>query len=133
MDTRLAHFSKITNIDFGAMDLDAPIGELTTNGHQQSLDEFKRKAGNRTLRQTMSDYESTVTSVELVGTPDSVAERMAEVMQEVGGDGFLFSLPNVTRRLIAEVTDGLVPALQRRGLVRRGYEHAQFRDNLLAF
>jgi alkanesulfonate monooxygenase SsuD/methylene tetrahydromethanopterin reductase-like flavin-dependent oxidoreductase (luciferase family) len=69
----------------------------------------------------------------LVGTPDSVAERMAEVMQEVGGDGFLFSLPNVTRRLIAEVTDGLVPALQRRGLVRRGYEHAQFRDNLLAF
>jgi alkanesulfonate monooxygenase SsuD/methylene tetrahydromethanopterin reductase-like flavin-dependent oxidoreductase (luciferase family) len=81
----------------------------------------------------MSDYESTVTSVELVGTPDSVAGRMAEVMQEVGGDGFLFSLPNVTRRLIAEVTDGLVPALQKRKLVRRGYEHAQFRDNLLAF
>ena len=133
MDTRLAFFSKITNIDFGAMDLDTPIGELTTNGHQQSLDEFKRRAGTRTLRQTMSDFESTVQSVELVGTPDSVAGQMAEVMQQVGGDGFLFSLPNVSRRSVAEVADGLVPALQARGLVRTAYSHAQFRDNLLAF
>ncbi len=133
MERRLAHFSKITNIDFAALDPDQPLGELTTNGHQQSLQEFIRKAGGRTLRQTMSDYESTVVSVELVGTPDHVAGRMAEVMQEVGGDGFLFSMPNVSRRTIAEVTDGLVPVLQRRGLTRKAYEHAQFRDNLLAF
>ena len=58
---------------------------------------------------------------------------MAEVMSLVGGDGFLFSLPNVSRRTVAEVADGLVPALQARGLMRTGYEHAQFRDNLLAF
>jgi hypothetical protein len=42
-------------------------------------------------------------------------------------------MPNVTRRTLAEVEDGLVPALQRRGLVRKAYEHAQFRDNLLAY
>lgn len=133
MDQRLAHFSKITNIDFAALDLDAPVGELTTNGHQQSLAEFKKRAAGRTLRQTMGDYDSTVQSVELVGTPDSVAARMGEVMTAVGGDGFLFSMPNVSRRTVAEVADGLVPALQRRGLVRRAYGHAQFRDNLLAF
>ncbi len=133
LDTRLAFFSKITNIDFAALDLDTPIGELTTNGHQQSLDEFKRRAGNRTLRETMSDFESTVQSVELIGTPDAVAGQMAEVMAHVGGDGFLFSLPNVSRRAVAEVADGLVPALQARGLMRSGYEHAHFRDNLLAF
>ncbi len=133
MDTRLAHFSKITNIDFGALDPDTPLGELTTNGHQQSLAEFLRRAGTRTLRQTMADFESTVQSVELVGTPDAVAGQMAEVMQHVGGDGFLFSLPNVSRRSVAEVADGLVPALQKRGLVRTAYSHAQFRDNLLEF
>ena len=110
---RLAHFSKITNIDFAALDMDAPLGELTTNGHQQSLAEFLKRAGRRTLRETMTDYDSTVQSVELVGTPDSVAARMGEVM--------------------AEVADGLVPALQRRGLVRRRYEHPTFRENLLAF
>ena len=32
-----------------------------------------------------------------------------------------------------EVADGLVPALQARGLTRRAYAHAQFRDNLLEF
>ncbi len=133
LDTRLAFFSKITNIDFGAMDLDTPIGELTTNGHQQSLDEFKRRAGNRTLRETMTDFASTVQSVELIGTPDAVAAQMGEVMAHVGGDGFLFSLPNVSRRTVAEVADGLVPALQARGLVRTAYEHEQFRQNLLAF
>jgi FMN-dependent oxidoreductase (nitrilotriacetate monooxygenase family) len=133
LDERLAHFSKITNIDFAKLDLDAPVGELTTNGHQASLAEFLKKAAGRTLRQTMGDYDSTVGSVELVGTPDSVAAQMGEVMEAVGGDGFLFSLPNVSRRLVAEVADGLVPALQKRGLTRRVYEHTLFRDNLLAF
>jgi hypothetical protein len=42
-------------------------------------------------------------------------------------------LGNVSRRTIAEITDGLVPALQRRGLVRTAYAHKQFRDNLLDF
>ena len=54
-------------------------------------------------------------------------------MQEVGGDGFLLVLGDVSRKTVAEITDGLVPALQQRGLVRRGYAHKQFRDNLLEF
>ena len=58
---------------------------------------------------------------------------MAEMMEFVGGDGFLISMPNVTRRTLAEIEDGLVPALQDRGLVRKAYEHAQFRDNLLSY
>ena len=45
---------------------------------------------------------------------------MGEVMEEVGGDGFLFSMPNVSRRTTAEIADGLVPALQQRGLTRTG-------------
>jgi hypothetical protein len=57
---------------------------------------------------------------------------MGEVMQEVGGDGFLLS-PHVTRRHIAEIADGLAPALRRRGLIRDGYNHDTFRDNLLDF
>src|SRR5277367_1509225 len=65
--------------------------------------------------------------------PDSVAARMGEAMEEVGGDGYLFSLPNVSRRTLAEIEDGLVPALQDRGLVRTAYAHQHLRDNLLAF
>jgi len=131
---RLAFFGKITNIDFGAFDLDEPLRQgLKTNGHQQSLDQFLKKAAGKTLRQVMLEQNTMEGSVELVGTIDAVAGQMAEAMQEVGGDGFLFAMPNVTRRLLAEVEDGLVPALQKRGLVRRAYAHDQFRDNLLAF
>jgi hypothetical protein len=34
---------------------------------------------------------------------------------------------------VSEITDGLIPALQQRGVVRRAYEHQHLRDNLLAF
>jgi FMN-dependent oxidoreductase (nitrilotriacetate monooxygenase family) len=131
---RLAHFGKVTNIDFGRFDLDKPLpDDVTTNGHQQNLEQFRRKAAGRSIRETMADYNATDLSVELCGTPDSVAARMGEVMEEVGGDGFLFSMPNVQRRTLAEIEDGLVPALQDRGLVRHAYAHAQFRDNLLEY
>jgi hypothetical protein len=65
----------------------------------------------------------------------SVAERMQGCMEEVGGDGFSITTPSlsVNRRQIVEVCDGLVPALQRRGLVRTEYTHATLRDNLRAF
>ncbi|GAA1380615.1 NtaA/DmoA family FMN-dependent monooxygenase [Pseudonocardia kongjuensis] len=131
----LAMQSKVTNIDFGAYDLDRPIelSGLRTNGHQQVLEQFVAVAGEgRTLREVAVELARAATT-RLAGTPDSVAARMAETMAEVGGDGFLFSSNDVSRRTVAEITDGLVPALQQRGLVRTGYEHAMFRDNLLAF
>lgn len=131
---RLAHLGKVTNIDFGRFDIDKPLPDgVTTNGHQQTLDEFRRKYAGKTLREAMLEHNTTALSVELIGTPDSLAARMAEVMEEVGGDGFLFSLPNVNRRTLAEIEDGLVPALQDRGLVRAAYTHTTLRENLLEF
>jgi FMN-dependent oxidoreductase (nitrilotriacetate monooxygenase family) len=131
---RLAHLGKVTNIDFGRFDLDQPLpDDVTTNGHQQALDEFRQKSAGKTLREAMLEHNTTALSVELVGTPDAVAAQMGEVMEAAGGDGFLFSLPNVNRRTLAEVEDGLVPALQDRGLVRSAYTHRHFRDNLLEF
>jgi FMN-dependent oxidoreductase (nitrilotriacetate monooxygenase family) len=134
IDERLAFFGKITNVDFGKLDLDKPLPDhVTTNGHQQSLEQFRKMAAGRSIRETMASFSAVDLSVELCGTPDTVAARMGEVMEEVGGDGFLFSMPNVSRRTLAEIEDGLIPALQDRGLVRSAYEHKQFRDNLLAF
>jgi len=68
-------------------------------------------------------------------TPETVADRMGEIMEDVGGDGFLITSPvmRLNRRYVTEITDGLVPALQRRGLTRTAYTHEQFRDNLQEF
>lgn len=131
----LAFFGKITNIDFSKYDLDAPVDtlDLHTNGHQATLDDFKKSVGKKSLREAMISYRGVSGSVPMVGTPDSVAAQMGEVMEEVGGDGFLISQSDVSRRAVAEIADGLVPALQRRGLARKAYGHEQFRQNLLEF
>ena len=133
VDMRLAQIGWSTNIDFSGHDLDAPVGELTTNGHQSSLAMFVAKSGGKTLREAAIAYSSQGYCIDAVGTPDAVASQMAEAMEEVGGDGFLIVLPDVSRRSVATIVDGLVPELQQRGLTRRAYSHALLRDNLLEF
>jgi FMN-dependent oxidoreductase (nitrilotriacetate monooxygenase family) len=134
IEQTLIGISAITEIDFSVFDLDAPLPPITTNGERGSLDKFAQWGSGKTLRQLVA--ERVDRSIELIGTPDQVAKRMGEVMEEVGGDGFLITRPGMAglnRKYITEITDGLVPALQRRGLVRTDYAHTHFRDNLLAF
>ncbi|KPF61045.1 NtaA/DmoA family FMN-dependent monooxygenase [Rhizobium sp. AAP116] len=133
IDQRLARFGWSTNLDLSGCDLDAPIGELTTNGHQSSLAQFLARSSGKTLREAIIEHTTSGYCVDMVGTPESIASQMAEVMEEVGGDGFLIEQPNVNRRTIASITDGLVPVLQHRGLTRKAYAHEQLRDNLLDF
>jgi FMN-dependent oxidoreductase (nitrilotriacetate monooxygenase family) len=135
---RLAGMGYATDIDFSVFDLDTPISDLeeqlTTNGHQSSLAAFINQNHSRTLREVASVSNSGAGQrVELLGTPAEVAGQMDEVMQEVGGDGFLITQDVTTRRSISEITDGLVPELQKRGLARTEYAYEQFRDNLLEF
>jgi FMN-dependent oxidoreductase (nitrilotriacetate monooxygenase family) len=133
----LAAMSKIANIDFGAFPLDEPLGEvdLTTNGSQVGLPEFIESNRGKTLRQAAVELgERTHGAHGLIGTIDHVAGVLADMMSEIGGDGFLFGGGgSATRRSVAEITDGLVPELQRRGLVRTRYEHDTFRENLLSY
>ncbi|HVE23629.1 MAG TPA: NtaA/DmoA family FMN-dependent monooxygenase [Acidocella sp.] len=133
----LASVSAITDIDFAKFDLDEPLPErLVTNGEQGTLDKFQQWGSGKTLRQLVVDGAGgIVSSVELIGTPQTVAARMGEVMEEVGGDGFLITTPilRVGRRYLVEVADGLVPELQRLGLTRTEYKHKLLRDNLQEF
>jgi alkanesulfonate monooxygenase SsuD/methylene tetrahydromethanopterin reductase-like flavin-dependent oxidoreductase (luciferase family) len=73
--------------------------------------------------------------LDLIGTPEEVADKMAAVMDYVGGDGFLISTPfqRTSRRFINEICEGLVPALQRRGLVREAYTQPTLRQTLREF
>jgi FMN-dependent oxidoreductase (nitrilotriacetate monooxygenase family) len=132
---RLAGISSVTDVDFSQFELDEPLPEFTTNGEQGSLDKFAQWGSGKTLRQLLLDSGGVADSVELVGTPEQVAERMGVVMEEVGGDGFLINSPGMrnSRRYITEIADGLVPALQRRGLVRTEYTFEHLRDTLTEF
>jgi len=129
----LASTGTITDIDFSQFDLDAPLPHLTTNGEQGSLDKFQQWGSGKTLRQLCAERFDT--GFELIGTPDQVADQMGEAIEAIGGDGFLISTPfqRVSRRFIVEITEGLVPALQRRGLVRTAYTGATLRETLREF
>jgi long-chain alkane monooxygenase len=129
LDLQLSSMSRLTNIDFSKFDLDEPLpATLTTNGHQSSLEKW---IGKTPREVAMS--QATKAGIDFTGTPDYVAGMMQDIMEEVGGDGFLFFNGSFDRRYVMEVCDGLVPELQRRGLTRTGYSHKTFKENLLEF
>ena len=132
--TNLTLISGITEVDFSKYDLDQPLPKITTNGEQRSLDKFCQWGSGKTLRQLVADG-GVSSSADLIGTPDEVAEQMGELMEAVGGDGFLITSPTerLWRKHIIEITDGLIPALQRRGLTRTAYDRPMLRENLRAF
>ena len=128
---KLAFMSYASGIDFSKFDLDQPIPDIKTNAAQASTAALTRAAGaQKTLREIAMETASG--GFDYVGCPDTVAAQMGETMADIGGDGFLVS-HTLTRRAIAEFTDGLAPALQRRGLIRSAYTHTRFRDTLLEF
>ncbi|MCW2604638.1 MAG: dibenzothiophene desulfurization enzyme [Pseudonocardiales bacterium] len=127
----LMGMSTVTDIDFSQYALDQPLPtDLSTNGHQSSLKNFYTYGA--TLQDVAMTWLHHYADESLVGTPDQVADRMAEMMEFIGGDGFLISGP-MSRHYISQVCDGLVPALQARGLTRTSYTHEHLRDNLLEF
>ena len=113
--------------------MDKPLPKLTTNGESGALDKFQQWGSGKTLRQLASErYDN---GLNLIGTPDEVAARMGEAIEESGGDGFLISTPlqRISRRFINEICEGLVPAPQRRGLMRTTYTRSTLREMLREF
>ena len=137
VEKQLVGIASNTEIDFRQFDLDEPLPrDLTTNGEQSSLQRFMEgdDSGKAyTLRElTMLRARR---GLDLVGTPHEVARKMAEVMEEVGGDGFLITKPgwNLSRSYITDICDGLIPELQRLGVVRTQYGKSTLRETLREF
>ena len=110
-----------------------PSTPIRSSRQPISLDKFAQWGSGKTLRQLASErFDS---GLNLIGTPEEVADRMGQAMAEIGGDGFLISTPfqRVSRRFVSEVCEGLVPALQRRGLVREAYTQPTLRQTLREF
>ena len=118
MEFRLARLSFLSGVDFSRFPLDEPLPEVKTNASRGQTALMTSGTGRTTLREMLTDPATG--GIDFVGTPDSVAAEMGEAAQEMGGDGFMIT-ENVTRRSIAEITDGLAPALKQRGLIRNGF------------
>ena len=128
LEPRLAALSFFGARDLSSLPLDEPLSQVQTNASRTMVEAYTSRG--RTLRDIAMDAD--VNGIPFVGTPDSIAAEMTDAMAEIGGDGFLFT-EALSRRNITEVTDGLIPALQRRGQTRRAYAHPTLRENLMEF
>lgn len=116
--------------DYSKYDLDGPVPTAVGNGETTSMKGMLKDTEGMTLRDLATGPFKY--GMDFVGSPDDIAAQMDEVYQETGLDGWLVYAP-MTRNSISLVTDGLSPALRKRGLIRSSYDGATFRDNLLAF
>ena len=132
---RLAHLGKMTNIDFGRFDLDKPVPEdVTTNGHQQTLDEFLRKAAGGRCARRWRDHNADGT----VGRTGRHAGRCRGADGRGDGGGRRRRLPvlHAERQPAHSGRDrgrAGAGAAGRAAWCAAAYAHRQFRDNLLEF
>lgn len=129
----IAVLCNLVSYDLGQFDPDALLSDIaprvSSNGTQSMMRDMLSQPAGMTLRQ----YAARDTQFfNFVGTPESIADHMQDVMQSVGGDGFVLTDYYLDRRSLAALTDGLIPELRRRGLVQADYAHDMARPNLLA-
>ena len=132
IDEALQSISYLSGVDFKKLDLDAPLPELTTNSNQGTLDNFVRSApAGSTLREILQ-VRANKDGLAVIGTADQVADHLAELGEQVGGDGFLFT-GQVHPANVHRTLDSLVPALRSRGVLRTELGDGGLRQNLNDF
>ncbi|KUJ13638.1 alkanesulfonate monooxygenase [Mollisia scopiformis] len=81
-----------------------------------------------TVRQLAQRYGG-YAGLAFVGTPESIADDMEKWLSEEACDGFTIALPFLPQGL-DDVTERLVPELQKRGIFREEYEGSTLREHL---
>jgi FMN-dependent oxidoreductase (nitrilotriacetate monooxygenase family) len=126
-DAQLSHMSGGIGIDFGHEDLDAPIGELKTEGVQSIVGWIKDLVPDRpaTLRD-VAHY--TATNSRIVGTPEQIADELAR-WQAAGVDGINLVNAEIPGSY-EDFVDHVAPVLRQRGLMQREYAGGTLRHQL---
>ncbi len=127
----IASLSIALGHDAAKFDPDGPLPEIpesnaSKSGRERAVALAKRENLTvRELAQRLGGYSG----LAMVGTPQTIADEMAEWIETRGSDGFTVMFPYLPGGL-DDFVDHVVPELQRRGLFRREYEGTTLRENL---
>jgi len=131
-DSAIASLSINLGTDASVFDPDGPLPDdiPDTNASKTSRAGViqlatKEKLTVRQLAQRYGGYSG----LAFVGTPETVADEMGAWLANEAADGFTITFPFLPQGL-DDVTQRLVPELQRRGLFRRDYEGTTLREHL---
>jgi FMN-dependent oxidoreductase (nitrilotriacetate monooxygenase family) len=131
-DSGLATLSVQLGHDVSGLDLDGPLPDIpesnASKSARQKLVDMARR-DKMTIRQLAQYVGGSFGTLELIGTPAMIADRMEEWLVTEGCDGFNVMFPYLPGGL-DDFVDQVVPELQRRGLFRREYEGTTLRENL---
>jgi long-chain alkane monooxygenase len=127
----LALLSGWAGIDFSQYELDKPLEYVETNAVRTLMQSFIRPDSQRrwTLRDLMKQVGLGGGGPLLMGTPEQLVHIFEEWV-EAGVDGFNLAYM-VTPGSFVDFVDGVVPVLQRRGLMQTEYQDGTLREKLM--
>jgi alkanesulfonate monooxygenase len=134
----LAFGSMSLGVDLSRFEMDTPISEqLEKQGKKvgESLPSilfqyFKERP--QTTPRDIGLREALKVTIPIVGTAEQVADRMCEIVEETGADGFMIREALLPAYLL-DFVDRVIPALQRRGAFRKEYSGKTFRDHVYEY
>ncbi|NKB49605.1 MAG: NtaA/DmoA family FMN-dependent monooxygenase [Alphaproteobacteria bacterium] len=130
-DSAIASLSIALGHDASKFDPDEPLPEVpesnaSKSGRARAIAMAERE--NLTVRQ-LAQRLGGYSGAAMVGTPETIADEMAEWLETRGSDGFTIMFSHLPGGL-DDFCDRVVPELQRRGLFRTEYEGKTLRENL---
>lgn len=126
----LAHYSASVGVDFSRYGPDEPIRFVKTNALRSNLEAITLRSGTEwTLSKLLRMMVLGSRQAPIVGSATSVADQMQAWVDEADVDGF-----NLSRTVIPECVEDfvalVVPELQSRGVMKRGYAPGTLREKL---
>lgn len=132
LDSGMATLGVLLGHDVSGYDLDGSLPDIpesnAARSGRQKLVDMARRDG-LTIRQLAQYVGGSFSTLEIIGTPVEIADRMEEWLLTDACDGFNVMFPYLPGGL-DDFVDRVVPELQRRGLFRREYEGTTLRENL---
>lgn len=126
----LALLSGWAGIDFSQYELDKPLEYVETNAVRTLMQAFIRPDSQHrwTLRELVKLVGLSGGGPLLMGTPEQLADTLQEWVR-VGVDGFNLAYM-VTPGSFVDFIEGVVPVLQKRGLMQTEYQEGTLREKL---
>ncbi|KAJ5923659.1 hypothetical protein N7454_008904 [Penicillium verhagenii] len=130
-ESAIASLSISLGVDASGFDPEGPLPEdlPDTNASKTSREGVERLAKEEglTVRQLAQRYGG-YSGLTFLGSPSDIADEMEVWLKEEASDGFTCTFPFLPQGL-EEVTDKLIPELQRRGLFRDDYTGSTLREH----
>jgi len=131
LEAALTLLSGWTGVDFAKLDPDQVVQHVENEAGRTALENITRADPNRTwtVRQAAEHVALGGLGPVFVGSPSTVADQLEEWVDATDIDGFNLAFA-VRPETFADVSDLLVPELQRRGRYKTVYPEGTLREKL---